>query len=298
MQVWVKYDGFESRWNDWISASEVYRIAPHASRCCASANKSANQNIGTHVFAATKYGKSDQAKLLRAKIAVYKDKHTNNNNNNNNNNNKLLLFFDFSEVDVLMAGYVHKRGSWNTNWSRRYFRLRNDCCLYYSDDAHNTSMYKGVIPLKSIVRMAMASDPKFDYAFSLETKPRVYHLACVSQSDRMDWMSTIACLMTSPLQIERPVQAPGRTFQERKAQLQQFQQLQRERQSQQTTNSTVTEPTKNDSNHKRRYSADVSTNFQKSSTNQSQNSQYKFSNSFQRSFLALLGVDKDHQNTQ
>ncbi|ETO36225.1 hypothetical protein RFI_00837 [Reticulomyxa filosa] len=152
-----------------------------------SIDKTTNQIIGIHVLAATKYGKSDQAKLLRAKIAD--------------------STFDFGEVDVLMAGYLHKKGSWNSNWNRRYFTLRNDNCLYYFENAHDTFKYKGIIPLNSVYRLTMTTtaDSKFSFGFALETKSRTYFLACVGDTERTDWMSTIACLRTSPSQVERHV---------------------------------------------------------------------------------------------
>jgi len=210
MKTLVKYDGFDDHWNDWVSFSERFRIAPHKSRCCNSnsnsnsiktkekeqAKNKANKVLGTHVFAATQYGKSDEAKLLRAKIADGK--------------------LDFDEVDVLMAGYMYKKGSWNNKWDLRYFTLRNDNRLYYSHSSNETFHYKAVIPLCSILRLTVTTDPQWEYVFTLETKPRVYYLACVSQSSRTDWMSAISCLMASPLQVERLLPLLAGTFQRAK----------------------------------------------------------------------------------
>jgi len=178
----VRYNGFAERWDDWIAQAEHYRIASYQSRCITKAKDNDRNPIGTHVLAATKYAKSDKAKSLRNAIESGS--------------------MDFSNVHVLMAGSMHKKGNWRVKWNLRYFTLRNDCCLYYYLNSFTTFEFRGVIPLSSINRRILTSDEKFEFGIALETTHRTYHLGCQNEEDQRDWMSAIVCLTASPLEIQ------------------------------------------------------------------------------------------------
>ena len=62
----VSYDGFDDKWNEWISVDEMgFRVAPYSSRAIGG-----KESGGINVFSATKYGRSKRGEQIREKSNV------------------------------------------------------------------------------------------------------------------------------------------------------------------------------------------------------------------------------------
>ncbi len=64
----IHYDGFDERWDEWITLKQNHRIAPHKTR---SLGRGQGEG-GVHVLLATKFGKSKDGEKLRGVLEVYK----------------------------------------------------------------------------------------------------------------------------------------------------------------------------------------------------------------------------------
>ena len=109
---------------------------------------------------------------------------------------------NFGDLDVVIQGWMEKRGGFNKNWKQRFFVLRNNGHLYYYPKENCiSSEYYGVIAMNNIrsIYSVNVGDSMIEYQrkfrFDIVTHNRTYHLSCKKKDDLIDWMSVIdACI--------------------------------------------------------------------------------------------------------
>ena len=181
--VYIKYDEFEDRWNEWIPLSKSHRISPHRSRTNVGEMNPAlkSDRGGCHALITTKFGKSRNA--LELQEAFSSDKI------------KTIL----STKSILMQGHLYKRSNWNKkNWKRRWFVIRNNHNIYYYDHKNMKSkQYRGVISLGAISIVQIAKKKGYTrFSFNIRThKNRKHRFSCANEQDLVDWVSVLECLI-------------------------------------------------------------------------------------------------------
>ena len=93
-------------------------------------------------------------------------------------------------VNHLRSGFLHKRGSFNKMYRKRYFVLTGNGLYYFNGSpTEKKSVLKGKIRLGKIQKLE--SEEKQKNRFTVSTKLRVYHLRAKDEADAVAWMHTI-----------------------------------------------------------------------------------------------------------
>ena len=181
--VYIKYDEFEERWNEWVPLSKSHRISPHRSRTNVGEENPAlkSDRGGCHALITTRFGKSKNALELQEAFASDK---------------RLTIL---STKSILMQGHLYKRSNWNKkNWKRRWFVIRNNHNIYYYDHKNMKSkQYRGVISLGAISIVQIAKKKGYTrFSFNIRThKNRKHRFSCANEQDLVDWVSVLECLI-------------------------------------------------------------------------------------------------------
>ena len=193
--VYVSYDNFEDRWNEWVPLNKSHRISPHNTRISIGNINPAlkTDQGGIHALLATKFGRSKMALELQEAFA--------------SENNKQQL----SNKSILMQGHLYKRSNWNKkNWKRRWFVIRNNHNIYYYDHKNMKSkQYRGVISLGAISIVQIAKKKGYTrYSFNIRThKNRKHRFSCANEQDLVDWVTVLECLIwgdTDQINLNKP----------------------------------------------------------------------------------------------
>lgn len=92
--------------------------------------------------------------------------------------------------NVMMEGWLLKRGGFNKSYATRYFRM------VYSFRRYFLEYYKTKDAKKSqgsilITGATIEKDEKKDKIFRIKTKKRTYHLKAVKSEVRNDWVANL-----------------------------------------------------------------------------------------------------------
>jgi len=183
LAVFVKYDNFEERWNEWIMLSHQYRIAPFGSRTGIGESIPAlkNEHGGCHALVTTKYGKSQMAVELQEAFASERTKDV------------------LPKKAIFLQGHLYKRSNWSKkSWKRRWFVIRNNWTLYYYDHKNMKSkQYRGVIALGAISVVRISKEKGYtQWSFHIRThNNKTHYFSCANEQDLVDWITVLECLI-------------------------------------------------------------------------------------------------------
>jgi len=184
----ISYDGFSTKWNEWVSIDDKYRICKHKER---SLGYGKTQGGVFSILTTQFYKKDEDAKDLRQYFE----------SDSNKNINKLTLLMSLETKTILINGYLKQKGT--KTWKRRWFVLRNNGYLYkYDHEYVDPNNYRGMIGLSNILTLKSSKHDDESYVFDLQTNRAVYTFSCENSIILTDWMSVIDTIMKNMTVIQ------------------------------------------------------------------------------------------------
>jgi len=115
--------------------------------------------------------------------------------------------FTIPEVEILMQGWLEKKGEKRRNWNTRWFVLKNHYLFYFDNQVDQN--LKGAIRLKNCV-IKPASNMKKPHCFSIVTSNRTYFISANTERKMNEWITAIQQATLENETLRRMAQSDSR----------------------------------------------------------------------------------------